>query len=418
MTFGFRWVLGRPWLVWSVAALAYVAAVLNRSTIGASATEAAQRFSAEPQLLSVLVVLQVIVYAAAQIPAGALLDRFGARAVLTVGVSLMALGQLGVAVTEQVAAAVAARAVVGAGDAVIFIAVLHLVPNWFDQRRAPLVRQLTSMTGQLGQIVSAVGFAAAVRHAGWLTAYAGAAALSLLVAMLVVLVVREHPPGVVVNRAALPRPTAKAVFTNPGTHLAFFSHMGTQFPCTAFNLLWGIPYLIHAQELSPTTAGLMLSLTVVSGLVCGPIVGLFSGRWPQYRTGLVLACVAAMAACWTVVLVWPGRAPIWLLALLLVVIGAGLPVSTTAFDQARDLNAAQNLGVAQGVTNIGGYSATFVVIQVVGLLLGAFGGGYGREEFHAAWAVQYLVWLISVVGIVISARRTLGAQRQACVISQ
>ena len=54
--------------------------------------------------------------------------------------------------------AVLARILVGLGDAIVFVAVLGLVPRWFAARRVPLITQLTTILGELGQILSAVPF--------------------------------------------------------------------------------------------------------------------------------------------------------------------------------------------------------------------------------------------------------------------
>ena len=83
----------------------------------------------------------------------------------------MACGQLTLAFTESLPIAVAARAVVGLGDAVTFISVLRLVPHWFKPRQVPLVTQLTGICGQLGQVLSAVPFFAVLTALGWTAAY-------------------------------------------------------------------------------------------------------------------------------------------------------------------------------------------------------------------------------------------------------
>ncbi len=75
----------RPWIVWATGLLAYIVAVLDRTTLGVSGLDAADRFGASPSVLSTFVVLQVIVYAGAQVPAGLLLDRFGSKALILVG---------------------------------------------------------------------------------------------------------------------------------------------------------------------------------------------------------------------------------------------------------------------------------------------------------------------------------------------
>src|ERR1700754_2632766 len=127
----------RPWIVWATGLLAYIVAVLDRTTLGVSGLDAADRFGASPSVLSTFVVLQVVVYAAAQVPAGLLLDRFGSKTLILSGAAVMASGQLLLAFTESLPVALAARAVVGLGDAVTFLSVLRLVPAWFSPRRGP-----------------------------------------------------------------------------------------------------------------------------------------------------------------------------------------------------------------------------------------------------------------------------------------
>ena len=60
----------RAWIVWATGLLAYIVAVLDRTTLGVSGLNAADRFAASPSVLSTFVVLQVVVYAGAQVPAG------------------------------------------------------------------------------------------------------------------------------------------------------------------------------------------------------------------------------------------------------------------------------------------------------------------------------------------------------------
>ena len=150
-------------------------------------------------MLSTFVVLQVVVYASAQIPAGLLLDRFGSKVMILSGGALMVVGQLALAFTESLPAAIGARAVVGLGDAFTFISVLRLVPHWFSPRQIPLVTQLTGISGQLGQVLSAVPFLSLLIGSGWTTAYTTVAALGVLSLALTAALVRDTPPGTVAH---------------------------------------------------------------------------------------------------------------------------------------------------------------------------------------------------------------------------
>ncbi|MGY4649525.1 sugar phosphate permease [Mycobacterium sp. URHB0021] len=399
----------RPWIVWATGLLAYIVAVLDRTTLGVSGLEAADRFGAGPAVLSTFVVLQVIVYAGAQVPAGLLLDRFGSKVLIIAGAALMASGQVALAFTESLPLAIGARAVVGLGDAVTFISVLRLVPHWFTPREVPLVTQLTGICGQLGQVLSAVPFIAVLTGPGWTTAYTSVAAMGLISIVLTLTLVKNTPHGDVTEAEAMSlRETlagVKTVWLRPGTRLGFFTHMGTQFSVTVFALMWGVPYLTVAQGLSIGAAGTLLTISVVAAIAAGIVVGVFTGRKPHRRSRLVLAIIASNVIAWTVVLALPVRAPLWLLVVLVVVISIGGPGSMVGFDFARTFNPSTTLGTAQGMVNMGGFIAALLVMQAMGLILDAT-GDFSFESFRLAWTVQYAVWALAVTGILITRRKT------------
>ena len=398
----------RPWIVWATGLLAYIVAVLDRTTLGVSGLDAADRFGASPSLLSTFVVLQVVVYAGAQVPAGLLLDRFGSKALIFSGAAVMASGQLLLAFTESLPAAVAARAVVGLGDAVTFISVLRLVPHWFSSRQVPLLTQLTGICGQLGQVLSAVPFFALLTDAGWTDAYVSVAAIGVLSMVLTLALVKNTPNGRTEPTETMSiRETlasVKTVWLRPGTRLGFFTHMGTQFSVTVFALMWGVPYLTVAQGLSPGAAGVLLTISVVAAISSGIVIGIFTGRLPHRRSRLVLAIIMSNVVAWTVVLALPGQAPLWLLVVLIVVISVGGPGSMVGFDFARTFNPSATLGTAQGMVNMGGFVGSLVVMQAMGVILDA-AGDFSAESFRLAWTVQYAIWILAVVGILITRRK-------------
>ncbi len=406
----------KVWLVWGVGVFAYVIAVLHRTSFGVSGLSAADRFSISPSVLSSFVVLQIVVYAGMQIPAGVLLDRYGSRIMIAVGAFIMMSAQLALAFTESLPVAIGARIAVGAGDALTFISVLRLVPQWFPPRQVPLVSQFTGILGQLGQVMSALPFMLLLSGPGWTFAYGSAAAVGLLAFALALSVIRDAPPGADV--VAVPAGAKeigrqiKTVWMRPGTRLGFFSHMGTQFSITTFALLWGVPYLKSAQGLDSTTVGSLLTLSVISAIVAGPILGILTGRYPMRRSWLVLTIMVASALMWTIVLSRSEPSPLWLLTILVVVISVGGPGSVIGFDYARTSNPSSAMGTAQGMVNIGGFLASLIVIQVMGVILGHM-GGYTFDGFRVAWMVQYPVWILGIVGVLVTrgkARRARAAE--------
>jgi MFS family permease len=394
-------------LVWGTAVVAYVLAVVGRSALAATGVTAAQRFDVSAATLSLLAVLSLAVYAALQIPAGVLVDRFGARRLIAGGAVLVAVGQAVLALAPTFPLAVCGRVLAGAGDAVTFVSILRLVPTWFAPRRVPLVNQLSGILGQLGQAVSAVPLAALVVSDGWTAAYLCAAGVTGLVAATAALVLRNGPLGLPATRedaAGL-----GAVVRSPGARLAFWCHLASPFGGNVFGLLWGFPFLVAAEHVPAGPARLLTSGVVVVNVVIGPVFGLLSGRFPDRRVALIAASVVAQVVAWTVVLSWPGAVPWPVLVVLVVVLGSGGSASLVAFDVARAAVAPSQVGRASGVVNVGGFTSSLLVVALVGVLLDVQGAGapadWTTTAFRVAMAVHVPVALVGLAGMWWSWRR-------------
>jgi MFS family permease len=397
----------RAYAVWLVGLLAYAVAVFHRASLGVAALDAQERFSAGASVISLFLVLQLAVYAAMQVPVGVALDRFGSRALVAAGALTMAAGQLVLAVATDVPTAVAARVLIGAGDAMTFISVLRVIGLWFPGPTVPLVTQLTGILGQVGQIAAAYPLVALLHSTSWRSTFLGAAAVGVLTAVLVVAALRDAPAGTLrPERAGLAEVRRRLVDTwrEPGTRIGMYTHLVTQFSGTVFALLWGYPFLTVGEGLSAGTAAALLTLLVLVGMGVGPLLGRLCGHWPLRRSNLVFSILVATAATWTVVLLWPGRAPLWLLIVLVVVLATNGPGSMIGFDYARTENPAERMGSASGVVNVGGFFASLCTILAVGAVLDLLtpGGstGYDLGAFRAAFAVQYVFWAVGLVGVV------------------
>jgi MFS family permease len=344
---------------------------------------------------------------------------------MTIGMVLMAVGQLIMAVSPSVGIAILARVLLGAGDAAVFPAVLRLVALWFPSQRAPLMVQMTGIVGQAGQLLALIPLAALLHATTWTVAFGSIAGLGVLFAILVFVVIRNRPPElpadvtVDTDTGAIRVVTSsidvgvgiRAAWAHPGTRLAFWSHFATPFAGTAFVLLWGMPFLTAGQGLSTAAAAAIISTYVVIGMAVGPIMGDLSRRIPHLRSRvLVLPAIAVQFLAWMAVILWPGTAPLWLLYVLAFALAMGGPASMIAFDHARTHNPAHRLSTATGVTNAGGFFAALIAILTIGLALDLQGAGtpatYSLDAFRIAFLTQVPLWALGSVFIVIERGRT------------
>lgn len=407
----------RAWAVWASAVAVYVFTVLHRSSMGVAGLKAAERFDISASALASFTVVQLTVYALMQVPVGILLDRYGSKRLLITASLLLFAAQTAFSMVNSYPAALAARALLGIGDALVFISVLRVLMLWFPPLRQPVMSQVTGLLGGLGGIVATVPLSAALNNLGWTPTFESAALLSLVSGVGVLLFLRDSPYDEPLHMSKLPladvRKNLRRAWKEPGTRLGLWTHFTTSFSAGTFGLLWGYPFLVSGEGVRPTTAAAILVLPVLAAMACGPVVGRYAARYPFYRSWIVLAVIGGTATMWTAVLVWPGRAPVALLVLLAVTLATGGPGSMVGLDYARTFNPGTRFGAANGIVNSGGFIANLICIGAVGLMLDlsahqlshSVPGFNDLDDFKWAFAFQYLLWLVGTTQILRYRRR-------------
>jgi len=403
-----RWA---PILAWGAGVVAYIIAVMNRSSFGVAGLVAAERFHTSATVLSLFVVVQLSVYALMQLPAGMALDLWGPRRMIAIGVTLMTIGQLAMAFAPSVALAIAARVLIGAGDATIFVSVVRLVWNWFPANRAPLFTQLTGILGQLGQITSAVPFAAFLRTAGWTPAFTAMSLAGALGGIFCLLTVRNSPSDRPVSIPSSGLAGLGDAVKNPGTWLGFFCHMLGGVSSTVFMLMWGVPFMVQGLGYAPATASSLLTSFAFASVIAGPVIGAITSRRPASRTWVVLTMGAIIAAIWLVLLLPRNPVPVWVTVLSAALFSSGGNASLIGLDLAASLNSPERRSSVQGIANMGGFVAAVISMFAIGAVLDSHVAGsdhanvgpmYG--DYRVAMAVIFVPLIIGATGILITRR--------------
>lgn len=392
---------------WTVAVLVYVTAVFHRSSLGVAGLDAADRFGINASQLSVFVLLQLGVYAAMQVPTGILVDRYGPRRLLIAAALTMTLAQFAFAVAPSYPSALAARTLLGCGDALTFISVLRFASQHFSARRFPVVVSVTGMLGSVGNVVATVPLAIALDRWGWTPSFTVAAATSLVVAVAVWHLLPDTAPMLVGSRLPQRRAGVReplravarrvdAAWRTAGTRAGFWVHCATMSFTTMFGVLWGVPYLV-AQGFSRGGASAALMISVAAGVVANPIVGGVFGRHQAARVPFALGVAFATVGLWVALLAgFGGTPPHWLLIVAVSLTAVGGPASSIGFSLARDYNPPALVGTASGVVNVGGFSAAILAAIGVGRVLDLV-GAKDAAAFRWAFGVAVVVQLLGSV---------------------
>ncbi|MER6948247.1 MFS transporter [Nonomuraea sp. NPDC000554] len=140
----------------------------------------------------------VLALAALLIPMGAVADRCGRRRVLLAALAVFAVASLLAAITRTPGQLVAARALMGVGNAMITPSTLSIVRSVFPRPALPKALAVWGAVASLGVVLGPLSGGLLVEHFGWRSLFLVNAAVLLPAALAVVLLV----PGFGARRAA------------------------------------------------------------------------------------------------------------------------------------------------------------------------------------------------------------------------
>lgn len=393
----------RAFLVWGIGVGVYVLAVCHRTSLGVAGPTAAARLNLTAGQLASFVTLQLGLYALMQIPTGILVDRFGPRRMLLTATVTMGCAQLLFAFATNYPMGLAARGLLGLGDAMTYVSVLRLAAGWFPARRYPMITAATGILGTVGNLVSTIPLAAALAQFGWVPVFAVLASLSLGYALLLLRPAAAAPFQVLGQAAASSQVSGMAVLTQvrrawrtPAGRLGFWIHLTTSIAPLVFGTLWGYPYLTQSLGLSGTQAATLMLVLVLAGVPVTLALATVVTKWPWVRTP-VSACVslACVVACLLLTLL--PRPSIAVLILVLCIFATGGPASSVGFLLARDFNPRHRISTATGMVNVGGFVGGVVAILGFGLIVDLVDGSAEHHSVTAfRWAFAFVALVVSV----------------------
>lgn len=159
--------------------------------------------------LGLLTSVYFLVFAAAQIPVGILLDRFGPRRVQSALLLIAAAGAGLFATSNDVLSLLIARAMIGLGAAAALTAGLKSIILWFPRERVALLNGYMVMLGSLGAVTATAPAEHLLAWMGWRQLFEILAAATGVTALLIYVAVPEQV--IVPSTASIPA-TLSSVF--------------------------------------------------------------------------------------------------------------------------------------------------------------------------------------------------------------
>jgi MFS family permease len=317
--------------------------------------------------LGFLTSVYFLVFAAVQLPLGALLDRYGPRMIQSSLLLLASAGSLVFALADGLFGLLVGRALLGLGVALALMAGFKAIALWFPPGRIALANGWLVMLGALGAVTATAPAELVVQALGWRGLFALLAGLFALAALLVLLAVPE-PTGTPAAPTGAKRVNLWAIYRDRRFwRIAPLSAVGIG---TSWSLqgLWAAPWLRDVNGLQRSDVvqhlGVMAIAVCLSALLLGTATDRLRRRGVKTESVLASMLVLSIAAQTGLVCAWP--IPAYLLWAVVAAAGAATVLSFAILSEYFPKEMSGRANAALNVLHVGG---AFVLQSATGLII-------------------------------------------------
>jgi MFS family permease len=387
-------------LVGTLAAI-YMVSQFLRNSVGVIAPNLAAEVGLTAAEIGLLSSAFFLAFAAAQLPLGIALDRYGPRLCMLVCAVVSVLGAGLFATAATTSGLIVARVLMGLGTSCYLMAPLALYARRFPPERFTTLASVQISVGTIGTLLVTSPLAWAAATIGWRTTFLVVGAVMLACGLLVAVVVRDDaPPPPSAHRETLREGMAGIIEAArlPAVGLLFLMHL-MAYSSFAFVVgLWGGPYLTHVYGYGLTERGDILLIAAVANIVGLLVWGQVERRFRSYKMPVLVGSVLTAAALGVITLV--GRLPPTALIAWVAAFGFAAGYVAILIAHGKALLPPRLVGRGMTLLNIGTMGGTFLSQVLTGWLIGLFatqGEAYPLEAYRLVFGVQGALLLLTCV---------------------
>src|SRR5882724_4644370 len=387
----------------------YYIAYLFRTINAVMAAPLATELGLGADDLGLLTSVYFLTFAAAQIPIGILLDRYGPRRVQSALLVIAAVGSTLFAVSDHFLMLLIGRALIGLGVASAMTGGLKALVLWFPGDRVPLLNGLMVMLGALGAVTATLPADLLLDWIGWRELFGVFTGLTAVCAVMVYLVVPEAAP--IANGAVVVG--LRKVYADPRFwRLAPLSStcVGTAW---ALQGLWAAQWLTDVDGLDRVEMVQHMLAMAVALSLGAILLGVAADRFRRRGVGpgLLLGLVAAVFIATQLALILRLPLPSYFLWAVVAAVGAATVLSYAIVAEYFPKELA---GRANGALNLCHIAAAFIVQYATGVVLTYWtpeAGHYPEIAYRAAFALNLVLQIAAWIWFVFPRVRTDSRQR-------
>ncbi|NGX51037.1 MAG: Membrane sensor protein UhpC [Chlamydiae bacterium] len=392
------------WWTWSLAVLFLFYEFFIRVFPTVMVGDLMAAFSVTAGSLGALSAFFFYAYAPMQIPVGLLMDRYGARWLLSIAALLCGIGCFFFGTAAYLSIAELGRFLMGIGSAFAFVGMVYVCSHFFPARKLALLVGVGNSIGMVGAVGALGPLSFAVDSFGWRFSVNAFGYVGIALAIILFIFIRKEPRSF--RKKETPDKLIKSlkiVSTNSSIWLNGIIALLTFMTTAAFASLWGIPFLMKSYGISDNLAGFIVSMIFVGWIVGGPIIGMVSDRFSKRKPFLYIGILFTIVTLLPV-LYLPGL-PVWLLFTLLFLVGFFQSAELLNFSLAIELTPIKVKGTSIAVTNFIVAVGSSIMQPLLGVFLdwgwdGRLQGGvplYSLRNYHLAMASFPVTLVLSFI---------------------
>ena len=395
------------WFIWSLASFFYFYEYLLRVSTSVMVPELMHAFKVDAAALGLMSAFYFYAYAPMQIPVGILIDRFGAKKLLSLASLVCGAGIIVFGISYAVWEACAGRFLMGLGSSIAFVAMVFVCTHWFEKSKRALLVGLANSIGMLGAICGQGPLSLSIKALGWRVTSLALGVIGFLLAIIIYLIIgRRKPTPVALEKresqeslgSAL-KQLCKSGHSWLNAVIALFFYMTT----TAVGGLWGVPFIQKTYHVSKHTAGFATSMLFFGWLIGGPIMGFLSDKIKNRKHIILITIFLTLASLLCVV--YLTKMPIFLVYVFMFLVGFFSSGQLLNFTLAAEINSPNIKGTSIAFTNFVVAVGSSIVQPIIGVFLDSGWDGkitnginvYSIKDFQNAFLI--LPIMLAVAGL-------------------
>jgi MFS family permease len=336
-------------------------------------------------------------YSTASLVAGVLLDRRGAKYVVSTGMGILGIGCL-IFMAPQEWGGYLGRLLQGAGSAFAFTGAVYLASHGLPARRLATAIGVTQCVGMLGGTAGQLVVGHWIADGLLVPQYWGRVGIVvLLVAVGLWWITPKEAPNIAHGKASGGiLATYKIVFSNPQSYLCGLAAGLLFVPTTVGDMVWGVRFFETDRLFSFSDAVFAISMVPLGWVFGCPLLGWLADRLGRRK--LVYLAGATIMLIGMVQLIYaPTLLPAWV---TLFIMGVASGAAMIPYTIIKEVNPDEVKGSATGAINF----LTFGVTAAIGpIFAGRFGKTLGSQTLDAASHFRHagLFWILTLVAALV-----------------